>query len=131
MVQNKNRLSESEILKVGDFMNIFLERVEYLRTDKKLSKSKILRDLGLNPNSFVNWEKRDNIPSGDILDKIAAYFGVSVDYLLGKDNPAATIPPDSRRESIAAMIEPLSDDQLRDLLEYVRFLHWKESQKCQ
>jgi transcriptional regulator with XRE-family HTH domain len=86
-------------------MSIFLDRVERLRTDKKLSKSKILRYLGLNPNSFVNWEKRDNT--------------------------ASTPPPDSRRESIAAMIEPLSDDQLRDLLEYVRFLHWKESQKCQ
>jgi transcriptional regulator with XRE-family HTH domain len=73
-------------------MSIFLDRVERLRTDKKLSKSKILRDLGLNPNSFVNWKKRGNTPSGDILDKIATYFDVSVDYLIGNDNTASTPP---------------------------------------
>ena len=52
--------------------------------DKGISNNKLLTDLGLNKSSILNWEKRGTIPSGETLQKIADYFDVSVDYLLGK-----------------------------------------------
>ncbi len=34
--------------------------------------------------TFSTWKTRGTVPSGATLQKIAEYFGVSVDYLLGK-----------------------------------------------
>lgn len=63
-------------------MNGFLIRIEELRTKNNVSRSKMLKDLELNPNSIVNWMNRDCVPSGDVVAKIACYFNVTSDYLL-------------------------------------------------
>ena len=68
---------------------MFYERVIHLIEKAGISKNKMLLDLNLNKSSMLNWEKRGNTPDGDILLKIARYFNVSVDYLLGNDTPTA------------------------------------------
>ena len=65
----------------------FTERIEELLKERKCQKNKMLSDLNLGKNSFVNWAKRNNIPNGETLQKIANYFNVSVDYLLGVEKP--------------------------------------------
>ncbi|MCK9477958.1 MAG: helix-turn-helix domain-containing protein [Firmicutes bacterium] len=72
---------------------IFLKKLDNLISEKKITRNKMLKDLSLGTNSFVNWQERNTIPSGETLSKIADYFNVSVDYLLGKTNNPA--PPDS------------------------------------
>ncbi len=64
---------------------MFLERVAALISSHGITRNKLLHDLDLDKNSFFNWEKRGTIPSGEVLAKIADYFGVSVDYLLGQE----------------------------------------------
>lgn len=61
----------------------FVERVLQLIEEKNITKNKLLMDLGLSKNSFVNWIDRGNIPNGDVIVKISQYFDVSVDYILG------------------------------------------------
>ncbi|PWM55142.1 MAG: transcriptional regulator [Oscillospiraceae bacterium] len=63
---------------------MFIERIEVLLAEKGVQKKTFLAELGLSKNSFVNWRDRGTVPSGATLQKIADYFGVSVDYLLGK-----------------------------------------------
>ena len=62
---------------------MFLERVAALISSHGITRNKLLHDLDLDKNSFFNWEKRGTIPSGEVLAKIADYFGVSLDYLAG------------------------------------------------
>lgn len=71
---------------------MFYERVILLIEQAGITKNKMLLDLNLNKSSMLNWEKRGNTPDGDILLKIARYFNVSVDYLLGNDTPAPASP---------------------------------------
>ena len=61
----------------------FRDRLLELISEKNITKSKLLRDPGMNKSSILNWTQRGTVPSGDILERIAAYFGVSTDYLLG------------------------------------------------
>ena len=63
----------------------FIERILNLVEQQGISKNKLLTDLKLSKNSFVNWEERKTILGGDTLLKIAEYFNCSVDYLLGRD----------------------------------------------
>ena len=65
---------------------IFLERIDELIKRKGITRNILSKTVeGLNHNSFNAWAKRGTIPSADILSKIADYFKVSTDYLLGRD----------------------------------------------
>ena len=48
-------------------MTKFLETVLSLLSKKGVSKNKMLTDLELGKNSFVNWENRGTIPGGNTL----------------------------------------------------------------
>ena len=67
----------------------FLERLDKLLNQKGITTNKMCTDLKIGKNSVVNWRERGNLPNGDTLQKMADYFGVSVDYLLCRtENPA-------------------------------------------
>lgn len=85
----------------------FAERVLELINEKQISKNKLLTDLNLSKNSFVNWIERGTIPGGDVLGKIAEYFDVSFEYLLGL--PEANTECASRKDRKEEHIEELSE----------------------
>ncbi len=65
---------------------MFLERLNLLLQEKNLTRRKFLLDVGLGKNSFINWEKRGNVPSTATLTAIALYLNVSVEYLKGESD---------------------------------------------
>lgn len=46
------------------------------------SPSKVLKDIGLNPNTIADWKKGKGRPSTDAIIKFAEYYHVTTDYLL-------------------------------------------------
>ncbi len=82
---------------------IFLQRLSELIQLHGITKNKLFSTLGINRNSFVDWEKHNSIPNGEVLAKIADYFGVSVDYLLGQEEEserATDFLPERLRKAI-------------------------------
>lgn len=63
----------------------FYERLTELRKEKGLTQKQIVDELDLGKNSFGDW-KRGIIPVRSTQQLLAKYFGVSVDYLMGKTN---------------------------------------------
>jgi transcriptional regulator with XRE-family HTH domain len=56
------------------------------------SKAQILVDLGISARTLELWEAQQSRPDIDMLPILAKYFGVTVDYLVGRtDNAAGTI----------------------------------------
>lgn len=108
-------------------MTIFLENVLLLLQQKGVSKNKMLTDLKLGKNSFVNWENRGTIPGGDTLHKISEYFNVSTDYLLGNETQ------DKQLEGIDFALmsesEELTVEQKNSVLNYIRFLKSGDNNK--
>lgn len=76
---------------------MFLEILNNLILERGITKNKLLTDLGLARGSFINWEQRNNLPNGETLLKIADYFGVSVDYLLGKESSNTDLPKQDKK----------------------------------
>ncbi len=62
------------------------ERLKSLRLEKKLTQTQVSKELGISQPAYSEWEKGTKSPTPDKLPKLAAYFGVSTDYLLGKDD---------------------------------------------
>ena len=84
----------------------FLERLTLLMEQKGVNKSTLCTQLKISQNSFVNWNNRGTLPSGETLIKLAEYFNVTTDYLLGieRDADLITIP----KNSLAALIANMS-----------------------
>ena len=65
-------------------MKIFSERLNELLKDNKVSKYKLAKDIGVSNQAICYWCDGTNEPKITYLVKIADYFGVCTDYLLGR-----------------------------------------------
>lgn len=67
---------------------MFQLRVKQLREEKGISQAKLAQDIGVTYGAVGNWESGTREPKFETVIKIADYFGVSIDYLLGRtDDP--------------------------------------------
>ena len=65
-------------------MDILLgKRLKELREEKGLTQKKLAEDLGLNPVTYLHYEKAQREPPLAVLAEMAEYFGVSTDFLIG------------------------------------------------
>lgn len=62
-------------------MNEVLERIEQLRTKKNISGNQLCKEIKIAQSTYSTWFRNDSVPKADKLQKIADYFGVSLDYL--------------------------------------------------
>ena len=60
-------------------MTVF-ERIENLRKNNGISQGKLEKELGFSNGSISKW--KTSMPTPDRLQKIANYFGVSIEYLM-------------------------------------------------
>ena len=69
-----------------------VERILHLMDKKEINAAKLTSDLGLPVSAVTDWKKGKYKPSTDAIIKIAAYFGVTTDYLLtGADGISSSI----------------------------------------
>lgn len=67
------------------------ERIRELRGKHNISQENLSSDLGYKTYTTVSkWESDASLPPGKELKKLATYFDVSTDYLLGLDDYYAT-----------------------------------------
>ena len=59
-------------------------RLKKLRKERKISQLKLAIDLNMNQNTISRYENLDREADYETLIKFADYFGVSLDYLMGR-----------------------------------------------
>ena len=69
---------------------MFPKQIKYLRQSRALSQVQLADKLGVKKQSISNWENDNIVPSVDMLEKIADFFRVSTDYLLGREEKPVT-----------------------------------------
>lgn len=67
-------------------MKVFAERLRYLRNSAKLSAKQLGLAIGVSDAAIINWENNVNDIKGEYLIKLAQFFGVTTDYLLGLED---------------------------------------------
>ena len=67
-------------------MEIFCNRLKELRNNKNISQKELAGLLNTNNSSICDWERGRAQPDLQTLAKIAIYFDVSTDYLLGLED---------------------------------------------
>ena len=91
--------------------------------DAKVRPSEVSRATGVATSTLTEWKKGSYTPKADKIQKIADYFGVSVDYLLsGEEADGYYINPET-----AEIAQEIFDNKgLRTLFDAVRGASPKE-----
>ena len=64
-------------------MNKFAERLKELRIEHNLTQKALATGIGVTQAAVARWEAKLQIPNIEIAIKVATFFDVSTDYLLG------------------------------------------------
>jgi len=116
-------------------MSKFSERIKELRIKNDLTQEELGRRFLLNKSSVSRYERGQQVPEVDMLTKLADYFGVTTDYLLGRtDDPGAyvisgdEIPKELKDlgvEELGVEAEVkkhgLSKEDIEEIIEFIRF----------
>ena len=68
------------------FKQALASRLAELRNINNLSLRKVAEDTGLPPSSLLDWERGTVTPNIIKLTCLAEYYGVSLDYFVGRTN---------------------------------------------
>lgn len=78
-------------------------RLKEIRKSKNISQEQAANALGISVRAYQNYEYEQREPNIEMINKLADYYGVTTDYLLGREplpNPLAGCEKDE-----AAVIE--------------------------
>ncbi|MDF2590411.1 MAG: helix-turn-helix transcriptional regulator [Anaerocolumna sp.] len=93
----------------------FGSNLEKIRKEKKISQAKLGNALGITQQMISSYEKDISSPNIDSLIKLADYFQVSIDSLVG--HIAVTEDPESLRSRVIRMFDTFThEDKERCLL---------------
>ena len=105
-----------------------LETILELIKRKGITQQAFLRDMGLDKSTISDWKRGANQSYKKHIEKIADYFNVSADYLLGRDN--RTFIETASQKKTATLLEcfdTLSDEDKNKVIEYALFLQSRKS----
>ena len=95
---------------------VFWDRFKGLCDETKKSPSSVCSALGFSNATATHW-KNGKIPNADALAKVADFFSVSADYLLGRSDTPRALPQDVPEPLRAAFLQ-LNEEGKEKLLEY-------------
>lgn len=70
-----------------------MNRISQIRKHNKISQKEFGAMIGVAQNTVCNWEKGNREPDNESLKRMSEIFGVTVDYLLGREVPDQESPP--------------------------------------
>lgn len=73
-------------IRKGTIMQKFGERLKELRFKNRYTQKQVADDLGMTFSALSQYENGKRTPKNEVLIQLAAYYNVSVDYLLGLNN---------------------------------------------
>lgn len=78
---------------------LFKGRLDELRRQKKISQAELSKRIGIARTTYSGYENGTREPDHATLEKLADFFDVSIDYLLGRSNekrPINTVTNDAK-----------------------------------
>jgi len=67
-------------------MSVFSDRLRQLRKVREVTQAQLAEAIGITDRACRRYEAGENEPTLSVIQKIADFFDVSVDFLMGRDN---------------------------------------------
>ncbi len=102
-------------------------RLKELRKQRNITQSELAKYLGVVKSTISLYENENRLPDIETINKLADYFNVTVDYLLGRETLAAGNLPEGAAETKKTSITPI-EEQMLDIFREIGNKHGKEAQ---
>ena len=90
-----------------------MNRFKDLRKSARLTQQAVADMLSVRQNTYSNWERGAIIPSVDIVEALASFYGVSTDYLLGLTDDS---DQQKKPTEVVTLDEPFTDPVKKEAL---------------
>ena len=114
----------------------FGDRIALLREKAGLTQEELAQQLGISRAALAKYEKSLREPDYETLNKIADFFDVSIDYLLGSSRDGSSKKLDImelerrlREGEITYKGKPLSEEQCEILADFLEVILKREKKK--
>ena len=111
---------------------MFFNRFKALCDEKGISVYRACTDIGLNRSAVAKW-KDGGKPNGTTAAKLAEYFGVTTDYLLGQSEQRQPARTDVSDEDIKFALfggdEDITDEMYDEVKRFAAFIRQREKHK--
>lgn len=111
---------------------MFCDILKQLRREKSITQKQLSDIIGVETSSIGKYEGKSSVmPSIEILIRIANYFDVSVDYLIGRtDEKRPTIDGLSLEEQeLVSLVKMMNKDGKAEMIRYSHFILMDERYK--
>jgi transcriptional regulator with XRE-family HTH domain len=105
----------------GILMATFGQRLKQLREEKELSQQELAKLFCLSQSTIAYYELDKKQPSQKTLQRLAEFFGCTVDYILGRTDIRNPDQPDEDIIAFLRAVEGLTEDEKREVLAYIEF----------
>jgi transcriptional regulator with XRE-family HTH domain len=110
------QINEQGVFKMN-FWNIFLG----LCKDIDKAPNTVAKEIGISSGAITFWKKDERRPTPRMLKKIADYFGVTVNYLLGYEDKKEKTPGLSEGEELLLdLFRQVPEDKQDFVLQMIR-----------
>lgn len=93
----------------------FNEILHTLRVNKGLTMKAVAEAVGAKPDTYRNYETGKFQPNFEVLSKLAEFYGVSTDYLLGRDDKSVTTQAELEHQILEAYYKLDPEDRAQVL----------------
>lgn len=83
--------------------------IKQLRISRGLNQVELAKKLSVTKQTISNWENDNIQPSIDMLERLADFFNVSTDYLLGRTEESLISTKGLSNEEIAHIVLLIND----------------------
>ena len=99
-------------------MSIISERIKSLREEMGLTQLQLADKISVVGSSISQYESGDRFPSDDVKVKLAKFFDVSLDYLMGISdirNPYVFF-------TLSQYFNTLTENEINEVIKYIMFI---------
>lgn len=100
-------------------------RIKLLREEKNIKQADLAKILSISPSTVGMYEREEREPNDDITLKLADFFNVSTDYLLGKSDVRNPENIDNDKINIGLSTKdynPPTEEQQKKIEEFAKFV---------
>jgi len=106
-----------------------MKRLKSLREEKKLKQSELAEIFNVSQSTIAMWETGKRDPDSDAIKRMADYFKVSIDYLMGRSQFPHEGEISAANVGGGLSYEYLSPEAIKQLEDYKQFLIQKYGKK--
>ena len=88
---------------------MFAQKIKALRDQKGINQIQMAGEMNVAQGTIANWETGYRVPSTETISKLADYFGVTVDCLLGHNDSTELVV-------LTRRISEVSDEDKAELI---------------